>query len=221
MRANDFRALLVSGSTRDQVELPSSHVSALKAIAKLFDTTDRVSVATTLGAVDKTRLSGRPGFPTIAIAREALATLKSVLPPAIRRGVTKDVAALTSLMEGHGSDSVISFVESVRSQFPAFASPRKGQRKRGTVLNKEVVRTYVRRLEEALRDDRAFPALVHAMEHDPLVRQDEIVEIANDFYGPTPQGASKKESVRRIMSRHRSLMDYRAKAKAQAGKSAA
>ena len=221
MKAGDFRALLLSASNRDRFELPPSHIPALTSIANLFELSDDATVTARLGAVDKMRLSGRPGFPTVAIARDALGSFKSSLPPATRRSVAKDLAALLCLMEGHGSNSVISFVESVRRQFPAFASAKKRQRKRGTALDKNVVRDYVGRLEEVLRDEEAFPALVHSIEHDPLVRQLEIVAIASEFYGPTPQGASKKECIRRIMSRHRSLMDYRAKAKAQAGKSAA
>lgn len=221
MKASDLHTLLISAGRDEHPELVPSHVAVLATIAKLFDSTDRTAVTTKLGAVDKTRLCGRQGSPSIANAREALGTFKAALPPAARRSVAKDLAALMRLMEGHGSDSVISFVESVRTQFRSFASPKNGQRKRGTALNKDIVRNYVRRLEEALHDENAFPALVHCMEHDPLLRQPEMVAIANGFYGPTPQGASKKECLRRIMSRHRSLMDYRAKTKAQSGKSAA
>lgn len=88
-------------------------------------------------------------------------------------------------------------------------------------MDTTLVDVYVDRLERALQDDAAFPELMLELIRDPRVRQPEAAQIAKRFYGDATATTAKKEAFRRIQARHDSLMDYMAKSRAQAGKSAA
>ena len=88
-------------------------------------------------------------------------------------------------------------------------------------MNMEIVNSYVERLRAALGDAAAFAVVYVEMENDQAVRQPEAVGIAKSFYGDASSKLAKSEAFRRIRGRQNAIMDNRAKATAQAGKSAA
>jgi len=88
-------------------------------------------------------------------------------------------------------------------------------------MDSTIVDQYVARLEASLQDPTAFEATMQILETDKAVRQQEAAGICKRFYGDASSSTSKREAMRRIRSRHTSLMDFLAKSEAQAGKSAA
>lgn len=135
-----------------------------------------------------------------------------------RRGATTDIEALQKFLIELGSASLSEWVKSVRV---ASASPEAIKGKRKKPVNKELVESYTDRLEKALRDPDAFAALYDALRGDTAVTQQDLAAIASTFVGKIAASASKKVSLERILSRHKSLMDFRAKEKAFGGRTAA
>lgn len=88
-------------------------------------------------------------------------------------------------------------------------------------MDTKVVDAYVARLEAALGREAEFDVVMRDLTTDPQVRQPEAARICKLFYGDASASLSKREAIRRIRSRHDSLLDFAAKSRAQAGKSAA
>lgn len=88
-------------------------------------------------------------------------------------------------------------------------------------MNQMVVDAYVAELNAALGDEFTFSALMARLETDARVRQPEAAAICKVFYGDASSSLSKREAFRRIWSRQNSLLDFKAKSRAQAGRSAA
>ena len=89
------------------------------------------------------------------------------------------------------------------------------------LMNTTLVTAYVDRLEKALGDADRFEALMAALEADKNLRLPEVLQICKLFYGDARSGTSRREALRRIRARQDSLLDFKAKSRAQAGKSAA
>lgn len=94
-------------------------------------------------------------------------------------------------------------------------------KKRKRPMNLELVEAYVERLRAALESPADFELVMKDLQSNPGALQPETAMICRLFYGDAPLNLSKRESLRRIRSRHESLMDFVAKSRAQTGKSAA
>src|SRR5262249_14950216 len=86
-------------------------------------------------------------------------------------------------------------------------------------LRDDVVQRHLRRLEQTLGDDAAFTSAFHELDHDPEVGKLEIAELAKRF---TQTGAkTRAAALKKIWSRHHTLMTFEAKSKSRDGRSAA
>ncbi len=88
-------------------------------------------------------------------------------------------------------------------------------------MDTALVDSFVARLNAALGKDVPFTEVYNALTIDPRVRQPEAALIAKKFLGTGNASVTKKEAFRQIRSHHLFLIDYQAKSRAQAGKSAA
>lgn len=88
-------------------------------------------------------------------------------------------------------------------------------------MDQNLVNATVARLQAALGNEPDFDDLLSELATNPAYKQPELAAICKLFYGDASSKTSKVEALRRIRSRHISLLDFRAKSRAQHGKSAA
>lgn len=97
------------------------------------------------------------------------------------------------------------------------AAPGKGKAKtpKGPP-NEQIVSRYNKLLEEALGDDPGFSSVLGKLESDEAVSVDELIEIAKRFAAASTK--TKAAALKKIQSRHASLMTSRARSAATAGR---
>ena len=88
-------------------------------------------------------------------------------------------------------------------------------------MDETQILAYVAALEAALGDNNRFQQVVERIERDGQIKQRDLAAIVSSFYGKIPANTPRTTLLRRIWTRQQSLMDYKAKSRAQAGKSAA
>ena len=89
------------------------------------------------------------------------------------------------------------------------------------MVNREIVDVYLEQLENCLGDDSKFLTLYGILEADRDVGQQEAVLIANAFVAPSPKSTPRAKALERILHRHSSLVSFKLKRRAMAGRSAA
>jgi hypothetical protein len=94
-------------------------------------------------------------------------------------------------------------------------------KRRATVINENIVLTYLSKLEAALGDDRAFPHVFEALKSDPDVHQAEAVALASKFVAKTAESTARGKALERVWKRHAALASFKLKQRAMAGRSAA
>jgi hypothetical protein len=82
-----------------------------------------------------------------------------------------------------------------------------------------IVPSYIKRLEEALGDERGFEEVMAAIEADQQLKAYHFKELAKVFTGQA--GRNKKDALEIIKARHLNLLDAREKGKFNAGQTAA
>jgi hypothetical protein len=82
--------------------------------------------------------------------------------------------------------------------------------------NEQVISRYNKLLEEALGDDPGFSSVIGQLARDEAVSVDELIEIAKRFAAASTK--TKAAAMKKIQSRHASLMTSRARSAATAGR---
>ena len=75
---------------------------------------------------------------------------------------------------------------------------------------KELVESYLQRLEAALGNDTLFRSLHRELSADVRINKTEAIEIASRFFEPMPASATRRKAMQKILYRHQKLMDSRA-----------
>jgi hypothetical protein len=164
------------------------------------------------------RLRGLPNTssgPSIANLRDVLTSFQPILVKLKRKDLSKCLDSLLVALRGLPNSSVVALVAAVRGQLvPASASEDAAQ------MNSSIVDDYVRRLENALGDDRKFGALFDELSADGRVDQSGAVAIATIFYGHTSARTPRSKALGRVRERHLKLMKFK-RQPSTAGRSAA
>ena len=79
-----------------------------------------------------------------------------------------------------------------------------------TVVDHQLVDTYLDKLENALGDEQKFPLVYKALSADERVAQPEAVELASRFLAPVAKSTSRPKALRRVLYRHEKLLKSRA-----------
>lgn len=121
---------------------------------------------------------------------------------------------LSSIIATRGASDIHSFVVSAISLLNA----PKSNKKATVAARPDVVRAFVKRLEECLGDE-GFSVPYKELENDPAISNAEVVAIARTFTSKKP--ASRPKALQAIWARHHALLVSKAKSESRGGRSAA
>jgi hypothetical protein len=155
------------------------------------------------------------GSPSLGDVARLLSALRSFLDKTAKKAVLTDIDALQKLLRDRASMEISAFVRMATEGHPP-AAPKK--RVAARVRDDLVVR-YKDKLEASLGDEETFLAVMNELRADTAIAKPEIVALAKDMTGT---GARTEDAaLKKIWSRHRSLVVFRAKSRATGGRSAA
>ena len=86
---------------------------------------------------------------------------------------------------------------------------------------KQLVESYLHRLETALGNDGLFRAVYLELCADRNITKVEAIEIASRFFEPMAQSATRPKALQKILYRHEKLLDSRDASKSIGGHKAA
>src|SRR5262249_36758186 len=151
----------------------------------------------------------KDGAPMLASVEAAIRGLIDVLKDAgAKKSLVADAQSLLDLIGRHREVSLPAFESSVRSV--ASASRGNADRTGATPVDtKELVESYLQRLEAALGNDTLFRSLHRELSADVRINKTEAIEIASRFFEPMPASATRRRAMQKILYRHQKLMDSR------------
>lgn len=215
MKCRDFSAALrafadvldAAGASvaRDQIILFAGAFDAHAAL-KISDLVKNLAV------VPRTASTGNPGLGEVA---RLLSALKGVLHKTANSAVLTDVSAIEEFLADRASMELGAFVHMV-----AGATATTGRRKGKTAgVQDHLVAQYKQQLEAALGDDEKFVAIYDDLRTSTAMGKPEIAALAKQMTG---SGARTQDAaLKKIWNRHQSLLVFKAKSRATAGRSAA
>lgn len=179
----------------------------LDVLAAIFAASTEKTTAATLKKL--AALQGPGSGEVVAMLRQASAFAQSA-------GAAKFAPLLDSLgsiLASRGSRDIRSFASSA---IDLLSAPKGSQAP--VAARPEVVRAFVRQLEECLGDE-GFSVPYKNLENDPAVSNAEVVAIARAFTSKKP--TSRPKALQAIWARHHALLVSRAKSESRGGRSAA
>lgn len=201
MTPKDFAAALI--------EL--SHLTAsreIELLASIFAQSPEKTTAATLKKM--TPLEGMGSCAPSALLDKAISFSKSA-------GAAKFAGLLDTLkpiIAARGSADARAFAASAI----ALLNAPKPSKKTAVAARPDLVRAFVKRLEESLGDE-GFAIPYRELESDPAITNAEVVAIARTFTSKKP--ASRPKALQAIWARHHALLVSQAKSESRGGRSAA
>ena len=216
MKSNDFAvALRAYADVLDAAGAREARDHIL-ALASIFGSVPNTTVSAfikrmkTLPSVPKQEDRQPPSLAEIA---RLLVPLRDLLACTTKAEFAPDVAAVELLLRERGSMRITDLVK------PQAATPRGRSEKTAAPGRDDLIAEYLQRLEAHLGDEEKFAATFQALRDDSGVGKAELQAIAKQFAGSA--GKSKADWLKKIWSRHQSLLTFKAKARATAGRTAA
>lgn len=204
MKPRDF-----SNALHDAADLTSS--KGLSTIAAAFSDSSASTVAAHLKrSVAATKAA--QGASTLEIIGD-LQRLQVFVAKYGSAAFAKDLLALAEAASRSAASSAEEFAEDLRLTLVQPSIRVKSE------VNQALAAEYARKLEATLGDDPGFQSLFVALNEDKSVGKAEAALIAKLFVGIS--GKSRADSLKKIGSRHQSLMAQRAKSDSRDGRSAA
>jgi hypothetical protein len=136
-----------------------------------------------------------------------------------KKAAVADLELLLDVARRHSEVSLTRFLSSAQR---SVASASRGKAKPGApaVDTKQLIESYLQRLEAALGKDAAFRAIHRELTTDKHVTRVEAVEIASRFLEPLAPSTTRPKALQRILYRHEKLLDSRAASSTIGGQAA-
>lgn len=184
--------------------------------AALFDAHATSSVSGLAKRIAALGVTGPAGSPSLGDVARLMSALKSFFERAAKTAVLNDVAAIEMLLRDRAAVELGAFV---RIAAEAGTAGRLARRRDAPRLRDDLVAQYKQKLEAALGDEEAFTAIYNALRANTAMGKAEITALAKQMTG---SGARTQDAaLKKIWNRHQSLVVFRAKSRATAGRSAA
>jgi hypothetical protein len=130
-----------------------------------------------------------------------------------------DLELLLDLSRRHSEVSLGSFELAVQRSV-ASASRRKPPPGATTVDSKQLIDSYLRRLEGALGNDALFRTVFRELSDDKNISKVEAIEIASRFFEPVAPSSTRPKALQKILYRHEKLLESRAASSSIGGRAA-
>jgi len=179
------------------------------------------TVAKFLGAVENANVEPISGsVPSLGELVPPVEKLMALLMEAgAKKLVLTDLGLLLDLLRRFSEVSLAEF-ESRALRSVASASRPRAAPGAPPVDKRQLVETYLRRLEAALGNDGLFRAVYRELSADKNITKIEAIEIASRFFEPMAQSATRPKALKKILSRHEKLLDSRDASKSIGGQAA-
>jgi hypothetical protein len=169
-----------------------------------------------VASIDKARLQLVGAEPTLGALKSELEGLITVLKEAgVRKTLVADIELLLDLVLRHRETSIAEFESLVRSVASASRQPDRGAT---PVDRKQLVASYLHRLEAALGNDEIFLPLHRELSADKRVTKEIAIEIASRFLAPLPPSTTRPKALKKVLYRHEKLMESQAASSSIGGK---
>jgi hypothetical protein len=117
----------------------------------------------------------------------------------------KDLRQFVAVIEGKREHSLDAFLQQATE-----ALIKRSTRSAPSGVSEEVLRSYLKRLEEALGDEQGFEEVYQQLQADTRLKALDFKKLAKSFVGKS--GKSKTDALGLIYGRHKSLISARAAA---------
>lgn len=136
-----------------------------------------------------------------------------------KKSVVSDLELLVDVVQRRREMSLSSF-ESLCQRAVASASRGKGKPGAPPVDTRQLIESYLQRLEASLGNDAVFRSLNRELAADKHVGRTEAVEIASRFMETLAPSTSRPKALQKILYRHEKLLESRAASSTIGGKAA-
>jgi hypothetical protein len=135
-----------------------------------------------------------------------------------KKSVVADLKLLLDLLRRRSGVSLAEFESRALISVASASRRRAGMPPADT---KQLVESYLQRLEAALGNDGLFRKVYHELSADKNITKVEAIEIASRFLEPMGQSATRPKALQKILYRHEKLLDSRDASKSIGGHKAA
>jgi hypothetical protein len=184
--------------------------------AAVFDAHPALSVSDLAKRIAALGAAGPAGNPSLGDAAPPLSAVKSFLDKTARTATLSDLTAIEELLHDRASMELGAFVRMATAAAATAGCSRRGDAPR---TRDDLVAHYKQKLEAALGDEEAFTAICNDLRADTAMGTPEMTALAKEMTG---SGARTQDAaLKKIWNRHQSLVVFKAKSRATAGRSAA
>lgn len=216
MKAKDFKDFLKTFSDMLDQAGAGEQATGWRALLPIFEVSPSKNVGDVCKALAGVERRGRSDGPAIRCVTALLPAMEHCFDRIAKKTLTDDLKRFAKALAPFETWAVSDLTSAVVARLSQSKTvlPRASG-----AIDLNVVRKYLRRLEDTLGDDPGFTALLAALKKDREVKTPEAKQLARDF----SKGAakSKADAFDLIWGRHESLVGARARAKAIAGRTPA
>src|SRR5260370_30234944 len=211
MKCRDFgRVLKTFADVLDVAGAPAASDKIVMCEA-VFDAHPTSRVSDLARRVSALGMAGSVGSPSLGDVACLLSALKGFLDKTAKSTVLTDVDAIEKLLRDRASMEIGTFVRMATEA----ASPRQD----APGLRHDLIVHYKENLEAALGDEEKFTAIYNELRANTAMGKPEIIALAKQMTGSAAR--TQDAALKKIWSRYQSLMLFKAKSRATAGRSAA
>jgi uncharacterized protein YciW len=216
MRCRDFSAVLRTFA--DVLGAAGALVAQnqIAMFAAVFDAHALSSVSDLARRLTALRENESAGSPNLGDVARLLSALKSFLDKIAKTAVLADINAIEKLLHNRSSMELLAFV---RMATEAAVSHRPTRTRAAPAVRDDLVVHYKEKLEAALGDEEKFSAVYDDLRANTAIGKPEILALAKQMTGSGVR--AEDAALKKIWNRHRSLVVFKAKARATGGRSAA
>ncbi len=216
MKSKEMRAWLNAHASVMEHACNASAAKDLRRLLPLLDARDDASVKDICKALDRAVPTTANEGPKIAAIDEVLKLMIACAIDVASASVQRELSLFGETLHKHQDIALDALVVAAAD---ILGGPPRRAATPAMALNDTEIRAYVRRLEEALGDEKGFGEEYARLTADARIKVSEAKKIAKAFVGKA--GQNKREALSLILARQSSLIGARAKANATGGRSAA
>jgi hypothetical protein len=196
-------------------------------LASLFSAAPNSKVSSIVSQIGAASIPQEAGTPSLGDVASSLSSLKRLIAHIAKPGAIADVDSVKGFLAKRPSIGLATFLHAAVEALSSKPSRKRNSKtsntqpkaKAASPIRDDLVAEYKRLLEEALGESERFGTTYRELSSDSAMGKAELCMLAKEMTGIS--GRSKAEALKKIWSRHRSLVAFKAKSNATGGRSAA